>query len=203
MSNPTVLFTGGATGADLYFATQGLRASHLVRVMSFEGHKQSLPKTSSPNLRLERMTSDTLKAANKPLARAAEKLQRKLERTGYVERLLQRNYFQTKDVDSVYAVGEILPKGRKDSVRVSGGTAWACQMFLDRLIPLGDAKEPRMIPIFVFSQSQKHWLQCQLEGSFVEWVKIEAPPKPAGKYAGIGTRFLSEAGKAAIDSLFQ
>jgi len=201
-----ILFTGGATGADYHFARCALGAGHTVRVMSFEGHKETLPKTDAgPRLRLERLSSGDLKAAKEPLLRAGEKLGRKPSENGYVMKLLQRNFFQIREVSSVYAVGEFLSEGvRQDSVRISGGTAWACQMFADRMMgSFTSTTESKPIPLFFFSQSQKAWFQCKLASPVIEWISLSGlPPPPTGKYAGIGTRELDDEGKAAISSLF-
>ena len=214
----SVLFTGGAVGADLQFATSSLRAGHTVRIMSFEGHKASLPKetstTSNSNLHLERLSGVVLKAADAPLKQAGKKLARSSSgRTDYVTKLLQRNYFQARDVSSVYAVGRFAAGGRKDSVRIEGGTAWACQVFVDKsLAGFGSGfgeksveNEARLLQLFFFSQPHKAWFQCKLAGgATIEWVQMESPPpSPQGKYAGIGTRVLEAAGKAAVMALFE
>ena len=181
-------------GSDYEFASHALKAGHQVYVMSFEGHKEYLPKLSPE---IQKLTTQVLKTADPYLKTANKKLERSLSGNAYVMNLLRRNYFQIKSVSSVYAVGDFLDSGKKDSVRVSGGTAWACQMFIDKMVD-EDKEDIHKVGLFFFSQKDGSWFQCSLTKDQVSWDKIDKPPKPKGKYAGIGTRELTPKGRETI-----
>jgi hypothetical protein len=183
--------------------------------MSFTGHHSTLPPLAYKKLSVDLI--DNTEAAKEPLRVAGGRLGRTVGTDSRIVSLLSRNYYQIKDVEAVYAVGDFDKGGwiRKDSVGVDGGTGWTCQMFFDRFFDefTSSPDTRRFIPLYFFSQAQGAWFQCELRDSIVDfekqihgcvpqWHKIEAPPKPSGNYAGIGTRQLKCNGKEAIHSLF-
>ena len=203
---PPIQYTGGAKGADFEFAARGLAAGHSVNVESFNGHKETLPEDCDGNLTMIRWNRQSLANADEPLSLAAKQLQRWVSSNTYVRSLLQRNYFQIRNCDSVYAVGKFSDRTdeRSDSVKIDGGTAWACQMFYNKMTQSAEKGKETLIPLYFFSQTDKAWFRCkQGEDSSVQWVKMETkPPPPAGRYAGIGSREIDFAGKQAIRNLF-
>jgi hypothetical protein len=197
------LYSGGAEGADYRFTFCALKADHAIRIASFIGHKTILPP-NKPNKDIVVLNFNQYKThlADISLNNANKKLCRRVPQPGYVLKLLQRNYDQIATVSSLFAIGFFdISNGRDDCVRIQGGTAWACQMFCDRWV---DGQDKR-IPLFFFCQTAGAWFQCQLKGYSVTWDRMEKnviPPKPIGKYAGIGTRELNPNGMKAIDQLF-
>jgi hypothetical protein len=129
------------------------------------------------------LTREQLTDADPFVEHANKTLKRRFPTSSdFVNNLLRRNYYQVAWSQSCYAVSEI----GKDQL-VKGGTSWAVQMFLD-LHPEGK--------VYVFDQKRVQWFQWK-NG----WVPIIAPPAPEGVWAGIGTRELNDAGKAAIRDL--
>lgn len=89
------------------------------------------------------------------------------------------------------------------SLRISGGTAWACQIFANRQGALGP------FPLYFYDQGTLTWYQAVVHSlnphRLYQWRTLEdprSPPAPCGVYAGIGTRELSPEGEEAIEYLF-
>ena len=80
-------------------------------------------------------------------------------------------------------------------LKIAGGTAWACQMFVDRW--LYTTNKIQEIPLFFFDQRSMTWYTWS-----GQWNPILKPPRPHGVYAGIGTRNLSSEGQAAIAAVY-
>ena len=97
--------------------------------------------------------------------------------------LMARNWFQVKNSDAVFAVS----RGFDENGNVLGGTGYAVQM----------AKDAGK-PIHVFDQNRRRWLKW----TGAEW-KTEPTPALTKKFAGIGTRQLTEAGAKAIENTFK
>jgi hypothetical protein len=173
-----VCLSGGAEGSDLMWGMcAGSRGDAVVHFI-FGGHRSQAPGAEKVVLnRAQLLEADPfVENANKTLKR------RFPTSSDFVNNLLRRNYYQVAWSASCYAVSEI----GKDQL-VKGGTSWAVQMFLD-LHPEGK--------VYVYDQKQEQWFQWK-NG----WVPIMAPPAPSGVWAGIGTRELNDAGKAAIRDL--
>lgn len=181
-----ICLSGGADGSDLQWGMNAGRDGQSVIHWSFEGHKSGAPAQEQVIL-----TQEQLERADEALKRASKPLKRPWpgKRSQNVKSLLRRNWYQVRWAESVYAVGSF----RHDGV-VNGGTGWAVQMFLDRHAQLAQF-EP--LPLYVFDQENGQWFQY-VGG----WKAIDAPPKPQGIWAGIGTRELNSAGKWAIRNLF-
>ncbi len=163
-------------GADTEWGLAALAAAHEVIHFSFAGHRPTDRKNSYE------MTQQELDAADPFLRKASKTLKRNYPpRDMFVKNLLQRNYYQIRDSERLYAVATI-----KNGL-VEGGTGWAVQMFIDRQI--GDC--------FVYDQKVKQWYQWRSG-----WVECE-PYKPYGYWTGIGTRHINQSGKDAIKILLE
>jgi hypothetical protein len=109
---------------------------------------------------------------------------------------IARNWFQVKNANSVYAIGEIEygKTGERASLNgrtVKGGTGWATQMAIDKGIK----------KVYVYDQVQKEWFQWNNnKGRFS---KITEAPKLTRNSAVIGTRKINDAGKQAIKEVAQ
>jgi len=115
--------------------------------------------------------------------------------------LVRRDYLQAKAADAVFAVGKILEEGDTNSkgyevkaLQVDGGTGYAVQMAIN----LGK-------PVYVFDLNYNIWMKYNPEGL----VDSDIPgqkgrfdqtdtPVLTKKFAGVGTREITEAGKQAI-----
>jgi hypothetical protein len=100
--------------------------------------------------------------------------------------LLARNWFQVKNSDSIYAIGEL-----KSKREVTGGTGWSIRMSIDN--------EKR--DIFVFVQTLNKWVRFDYStSSFVSYPHI---PMLTKNFAGIGTRQITEEGINAIRNVYR
>jgi hypothetical protein len=200
-----ICLSGGAKGADAQWGMCAGTAGHEVVHWSFADAKVYVPEAE-----VARLTDEQLEAANKACHTAAKNMNARYKAAGvktrksfqlntpanipdkylYVRNLLRRNYYQVKDTERVYAVADI------EDGMVSGGTAWAVQMFIDRVN--GAACE-----CYVFDQLTEQWYVWNGLNSRVRWNALESPPEPHGVWTGIGSRDLSTEGKEAIRTLLR
>lgn len=116
----------------------------------------------------------------------------------YVSRLLNRNYTQKGDIfrkvlqtlfhivnrsREVFVIGEV-----QEDLTVRGGTGWGAEF----------AKLCNKT-LHTFDQAQDTWLRWGGES----WQRVENPVIEETLFAGIGTRFLQDSGKQAIERLFK
>lgn len=166
--------SGGAIGSDSYWGETGEKYGVVSKHYHAEGART--PKGNTPVSRAE------LQDADEHLKRANETLGRRFPTSNeYVNNLLRRNWQQVKNSDEVFAISTI-----KNNL-VEGGTGWAVQMAIDT------GK-----PVHVFDQNTNSWYTYE-NGS---WVKTETPVLTPN-FAGIGTRQISEAGKKAIEEVYE
>lgn len=186
LTSPDVLLSGAAQGSDYKFGKYAHEAGHAVIHWSFDGHRSKCPPQH-----IVQLTQNHLDDANKAVERANKTLKRRFPSSNpHVNKLLQRNYYQVRWAQAVYAVGTIDPLGL-----VEGGTGWATQMYMDRFLHLEDYFED--CNLYVFDQKALKWMFWR-----GKWSEIEMPPTPHGVYAGIGTREINEAGIAAIAAVY-
>lgn len=183
-----ICLSGGARGSDVTWAVAASNAGHEAIAFSFEGHRNA----NFDGARRVILNEEQLKAADPYLTQAIIKLKRaRVEsRTDEVKRLLRRNWWQVRDADACYAVGSLL----KNKIR--GGTGYAVQMFIDRGL-MSKNSGP-----WLFNQDEGVWLRYNR--AWDKWeLASEGPPRPEGKYAGIGTRDILPVGRAAIVELYK
>jgi hypothetical protein len=155
-------------------------AGHMVVHFGFKGHRSLAPPSE-----IVTIPDEELDEANDPCKKASLGLKRYFPpKNMFVRNLLRRNWFQVKYAERVYAVATLSADG------VSGGTAWATQMFIDR-------HKGAPCECYVYDQSSSLWYKWEGVG----FMEIDAPPKPHGVWAGIGSRDLRLNGKQAIRSL--
>jgi hypothetical protein len=97
--------------------------------------------------------------------------------------LLQAIWHQVATAGEVFAVGAIHP-----DLTAHGGTGWA--------VELGRHWSK---PVHVFDQERGYWLRWDERA----WVEATPPAITRARFAGAGTRSLTEAGRAAIRALFE
>jgi hypothetical protein len=209
-----VCFTGGADGADLCWAQRALREQHTCAVLSFQGHYCKLPGALAEDRRIKRIVLDDaeLAAATDKVNKANSMiLNRSINRLRGTVGIcfLQRDYYQIRHADSLYAVGWIEHGAGDDLIPISkteGGTAWAVAMFaMLRVRPLllNPCSAQRCLPVFLFCQRRERWFQCKATARGFVWqdMRSELPPRPQGRYAAIGSRRLLSCGQRAIEEL--
>lgn len=141
--------SGGAAGADLAWGVAADGAGHNVVHWTFVGHKAA---TNEFTVVLPR---ETLDEANEYLLRASKNLKRRWPGNNpYTNDLMRRNYFQVAWSHRVYA----LSRFQKDSslLGIKGGTAWACQCYVDRWYNGTNLTE---CELYLFDLDQNCWMQ--------------------------------------------
>lgn len=182
--NANSCLSGGADGADLQWGMCAGSAGHHVVHWSFEGHR-----SKAPDAEVSILSKEQLEQADESVKRANKTLKRHFPtRNGFVNNLLRRNYYQIKWTQAVYAVAKL------ENGIVSGGTAWATQMYMDRYLFDGEPIEE--CHLYLFDQLTEKWFSWS-NG----WIEITEPPVPSGVWTGIGSRELTDAGKHAIRAL--
>ena len=177
---PSRLFTllsGGANGAETAFGEAAERWGLGEVNFSFEGREtarlRGVVELSDAELERGSVSEAYIKA----------QLHRSFPDTATFQRLLKSIWHQVSTAGEVFSVGEIL-----DDETVKGGTGWGAEL----------AKHLKK-PVHVFDQKKNHWFRWQGDG----WTQVEAPRIRRARFTGTGTRFLSDAGRQAIEDLFE
>ena len=174
--------SGGAVGSDMYWEIEGKKYGIRTIAYSFINHNtESLNKLT--------LSDQELKEGWEHIKKADETLKRSPSSNikPYIHRLLCRNWFQVKNSDGIFAIGEF--KNDKKT-QVNGGTGWAVQMGID------NNKD-----VYVFEQSTDKWYRYwNIENKFLEYYTIPVLPK---NFTGIGTRGLVSTGKIAIKEIYE
>ncbi len=123
------MHSGGAVGADCSWVEQAALAHHKIQAFSFIGNKINgyvlslktsiLPFDGRPGKKID-LSEEQLAVANGFVEIANVTLKRKLPQ-GYSLKLIQRNYYQIKDVERVFAIGYFEPRSKliKGGVKVT------------------------------------------------------------------------------------
>ena len=177
---PTKAFTllsGGAKGSEAMFGHSaekwGLGEVHF----SFAGRKTERKRG------LVELSEEELERGGVSDSYIRAQLHRSFPKTEKFQRLLKSIWHQVATAGEVFVIGEIL-----DDQTVKGGTGWGAELarHFDKTI-------------YVFDQSKGHWFQWNDGG----WQKIEAPWIRRTRFTGTGTRWLNDAGRSAIEELFE
>ena len=178
-----ICFSGGALGSDHTWGLMAEDRGHDLIHFTFSGHKSVDPAHSKKLSGLE------LDDAELAVKNAAKSMKRRWpSQNEHVNNLLRRNYFQVRWSERVYAVANRVEDN--SVLGISGGTAWACQMYVDRWYSGRDLTE---CELYLFDMTSNKWMQW-----WETWREIDSPPIPHGRYAGIGSREITDAGVAAI-----
>ena len=183
-----ICFSGGAKGADHAWGLMAINAGHELIHFSFQGHK---PVEEAYAKKLSRAE---LNEADIYVETAAKSMRRKWpSKNPHVNDLLRRNHFQVRYSERVYAVANFLPDD-KSVLKISGGTAWAATMYVDRWYLGRDLKE---CELYFYDMVSNKWMQW-----WETWKVIDRPPTPHGRYAAIGSRDITDRGIQAIFSIY-
>lgn len=181
-----ICYSGGADGADSYFDEIG-KKYNVETIHFYYGRKTPMGNKEISKEELKEGWQKCLTANECFLHRyGAEKY----------KNLLARNWFQVKYSDAIFAIGYLLgdTESTNGKVQVSGGTAWATAM------SLLDGKTT-----YIFDQNTNQWFQLFSTGNhdYISCIQLGFIPKLTEKFAGIGSRQLTENGKKAIEQLFE
>ena len=171
--------SGGAIGSDQIFEEECIKKEIPVIAWSFHGHK-----TNSKNVKI--LTKEELAEGWEHVKIANESLKRNIYNLSpYVRNLLARNWFQVKNSDAIFAIGDLMP----DMKIVRGGTGWAIAESIE------NNKDT-----YIFDQSKNMWFKYIYDNSIFE--KYDNIPILTDRFAGIGTRNINENGIKSIKDLF-
>jgi hypothetical protein len=175
--NPTecVLYSGGLKGAEAAFGATAERYGIEEVNFTFDGHVIERSRGVRTLSHAELMQGDV------SLAYVSKLMHRHYPETDYIKQVLQTIWHQINNSQEVYVIGKVL-----DDDTVMGGTGWGAEF----------AKLCNK-PLCVFDQDRNAWLRW----TGANWEPHE-PTIIHPHFAGTGTRFLRDNGKAAVAQLF-
>ena len=179
--NPSesILFSGGAPGAEAEFGACAERHGVEEVNFTFDGH------TIARSRGIRVLNHEELQAGDVSLEYVSGLLHRRYTDAPTIRRVLQTLWYQVNHGQEVYVVGALLDDGT-----VRGGTGWGAEF----------AKLCNK-PLFVFDQVLNDWFEWT--GS--EWRPRGAANPPVvthPHFTGTGTRVLEDNGRRAVGALF-
>jgi len=174
LSNCT-LYSSGLKGAESAFGDEAEKAGIKEVVYTFDGHKLSRDKN------IEILDKEQLERGDISMELASRMLNRTYYETEKIRKVLQTIFHMVNSGHQVFVIGSIQEDGS-----VKGGTGWAVEL----------AKMFNR-PLHVYDQPNKQWFTWNNE-----WQE-DSPKIEYETFVGSGTRYLSEAGRDAIEQLFK
>lgn len=171
------LISGAAGGAEAAFGAAAERWGMPEINFTFEGHQDKRTR----GLRV--LTPKELKTGDVSLSYVGKLMERTYKDTPLFRKVLQSIWFQVNASAELFVVGRILPNGH-----VKGGTGWGAEF----------AKLCRK-RLHVFDQEEQRWFLWDDD----TWKPEPAPLIQEKSFCGTGTRLLTNAGREAIDDLFE
>ena len=175
----SILFSGGAPGAEAAFGACAERHGVEEVNFTFDGHKIARQRG------VRMLNHEELLAGDVSLDYVSRLMHRRYTEGVTLRRVLQTLWYQVNSGQEIYVIGTI-----QDDDTVRGGTGWGAEL----------AKLCNK-PLYVFDQGKGHW--CRWSGS--SWDALAASDAPVVShphFTGTGTRTLQESGKNAIEELF-
>lgn len=173
-SNHT-LYSSGLKGAESSFGEAAEKFGIKEVIYSFDGHKLNRDKN------VVILSKDQLERGDISMELASRMLNRTYYETDKIRRVLQTIFHMVNSGHQVFVIGAI-----QDDGSVKGGTGWAVEL----------AKMFNR-PLHVFDQPQKKWFTWKSG-----WQE-DSPRIEYDTFVGSGTRYLNDAGREAIDDLFE
>ncbi len=171
-----VLYSGGARGAESAFGEEAQRFGLREVNFSFEGHKQE--RTHGR----KELTLVEMAAGDVSLVHVSSRLNRTYSTEGAVlQKVLQTLWHVVSRANQVFVVGQICPDDT-----VVGGTGWSVEL----------ARSWNK-DVWVYDQERLDWYHWD-NGAWMPGT----PRITATHFAGTGTRYLNDAGRAAVSDLF-
>ncbi len=169
------LYSGGLKGAETVFGETAEKYSVNEVIFTFEGHKLAREK----NVRV--LAKEDLERGNISMELASKMLNRTYYETDKIRKVLQTIFHLVNSGYQVFVIGSIQEDGS-----VKGGTGWAVQL----------AKMFNR-PLHVFDQPSGKWF------TWKEGWQEDSPRIQYDTFVGSGTRYLNDAGRTAIEKLFE
>jgi hypothetical protein len=172
------MLASGSAGAEEEFGACAERWG--VREVNFTfGGRHELARTRG----LVELSEDELRLGEVSAAYVKAHMHRALPDSAELRRVLQAIWHQVSTAGEVFSVG-----GVNADRTARGGTGWAVEL----------ARHWGR-PVHLFEQERKRWLRWDE----CDWVVEEPPAITRERFAGAGTRSLSDDGRAAIRALFE
>lgn len=168
------LYSSGLKGAEATFGEMAEKAGIKDVVYSFDGHKLTRDKN------VVILKKEQLERGDISMELASRMLNRTYYETDKIRKVLQTIFHMVNSGHQVFVIGAIQEDGS-----VKGGTGWAVEL----------AKMFNR-PLHVYDQPQKKWFTWKSE-----WQE-DSPRIEYDTFVGSGTRYLSDAGREAIEKLF-
>ena len=175
----SILFSGGAPGAEAEFGACAERHGVEEVNFTFEGHKIARHR----GVRV--LNHEELQAGDVSLEYISRLLHRRYTDSPTIRKVVQTLWYQVNHGQEIYVIGTILDDGT-----VRGGTGWGAEF----------AKLCNK-PLYVFDQDKDGWFRWG--GS--EWEALERSQPPTithAHFTGTGTRTIRDNGRQAIAGLF-
>jgi hypothetical protein len=175
----SILFSGGAPGAEAEFGACAERHGVEEVNFTFDGH----PIVRHRGVRV--LNHEELLAGDVSLEYVSRLMHRRYTEGPTIRKVLQTLWYQVNNGQEIYVIGTILEDGT-----VRGGTGWGAEF----------AKLCNK-PLHVFDQDQNGWFRWT--GS--DWTRCsqqELPVITHPHFTGTGTRNIRDNGRQAIEELF-
>jgi hypothetical protein len=175
----SILFSGGAPGAEAEFGACAERHGVEEVNFTFDGHKIDRHR----GVRV--LNHEELLAGDVSLEYVSRLMNRRYTEGPTIRKVLQTLWYQVNNGQEIYVVGAILPDGT-----VRGGTGWGAEF----------AKLCNK-PLYVFDQEKDRWFHWK----GTEWMPMPANGGPViahAHFSGTGTRSLEDNSRRAIEELF-
>ena len=178
-SGDSILFSGGAAGAEAEFGACAERHGVEEVNFTFEGHNIARKR----GVRV--LNHEELQAGDVSLAYVSRLMHRRYTDAPTIRKVLQTLWYQINNGQEIYVVGAILEDGT-----VRGGTGWGAEF----------AKLCNK-PLFVFDQEKDRWFKWTGD-SWQAQSASDGPIITHPHFSGTGTRTLQPNAKRAIEELF-
>ncbi len=170
----STLYSGGLKGAEATFGEAAEKRNIKEVIFTFEDHKLSRDTNAVV------LTQEELERGDISMELASRMLNRTYYETDKIRKVLQTIFHMVNSGHQVFVIGTIQEDGS-----VKGGTGWAVEL----------AKMFNR-PLHVFDQPSKKWF------TWNDGWQEDSPKIEYDTFVGSGTRYLSDAGRDAIDQLF-
>ncbi len=175
----SILFSGGAPGAEAEFGACAERHGIEEVNFTFEGHKIARHR----GVRV--LNHEELQNGDVSLEYVGKLMRRRYSDAPTIRKVLQTLWYQVNNGQEIYVVGTIL-----DDNTVRGGTGWGAEF--------GKLCNK---PLLVYDQEKRGWFKWNGEG-WDALTEESAPVITHPHFTGTGTRTLQEHSKRAIEDLF-
>ena len=175
----SILFSGGAPGAEAAFGACAERRGVEEVNFTFDGHRIERRRG------VRMLNHEELLGGDVSLEYVSRLMHRRYTDSPTLRRVLQTLWYQVNHGQEIYVIGTILDDGT-----VRGGTGWGAEF----------AKLCNK-PLSVFDQAKDTWLLWSGDG----WDPLgrsDAPVITHPHFTGTGTRELHDNGRKAIEDLF-